>query len=770
MAPKDAIVTITETEKLSSSSSAGDEKAPTAAPVYPGYENANFNSSPSPLRHQNSDALTDKDENQLTELGKKLVRLRENVLIRYTFYIVPVAVILAIPIILCATIYRDARIMSTFEVSSGNSTSVDNIVSGNASQDVSEQKQYTTGGIRLLGLFVWIEVVWVLLWVAKLLAQSVPIIFQTTAGAIRTGIRKYSLILKAVEIPLSLFFWACFGLASRSLIWVFDKQFHSEHAGHIRWLNILYNLSRATVGVTALYLVQKLLIQMVSVNYHGKKQYDFVKELGTLGRAIETMYDVSRARFCDNHPLFKEDDIDIHDVRGYRKNGKGVRSSTDETTAVFLTRLGTTGDKITSVLGYMASDIAGKQVLMPTASGPIVEAALERPIGAEALARRIWNSFTHFGQIQLDEQAMKEMFGPGREAQAAYAHRKIDADENGDVTLAEMVDLVTRLAEDRRTVWEGACNIKDAIKVLDRVLGIFVLIFIGLIYAAFFSNYLATHYTQVWSTFTGCSFLFASTAGELFAACITVFIKHPYDVGDRLSINGTDMDVVKISLLYSVFREVHSRQLVQIPNSTINGLWIKNVTRSKELKEHVDVPIAVDTSYADLEILRSLLTEFTASHKRDFHPEVDLQVTSVADLKHMEIRIEFEHKGNSASEHIRASRRSKFICGMLSAMRAVPIAPPGGAGPVAGTKEQPNYAVTISDDEAKSARAAFDNKAQMKRFVTPTAAEVTVASPESVMSPVSVGGQPGSTGLEILPSLLRQTKPRVTEDNPFQRH
>ena len=124
------------------------------------------------------------------------------------------------------------------------------------------------------------------------------------------------------------------------------------------------------------------------------------------------------------------------------------------------------------------------------------------------------------------------MMGVGREAQAVYIHSKVDADENGDLTMEEMVELVKKVSSDRKSIWEGANNVKDAIKVLDRVLGIFVLIFVFLIYAAFFSDYLATHYTQIWSAFTGCSFLFASTAGELFAACITVFIKHPYDVGD----------------------------------------------------------------------------------------------------------------------------------------------------------------------------------------------------------------------------------------------
>lgn len=708
------------------------------------------------------------EEEGLTQLGIRWQRLRKNVLLRYIIYIVPVAILLAIPIILCATVYKDKKIISKIKNSSQTPIYSSNITSiepasgeGATTYNITASTVYTQtsttddkDGIHLLGLFVWIEVVWVLLWVAKLLAQAVPIVFQTVGGAIHTGIRKYWLVLKAVEIPLSLFFWAILSIASWSLIYVFDKEFHTNHAGSIKWLHTLHNVLKATVGVSALYLVEKMLIQMVSVNYHGKQFYDNIKELKTLSRAVETLYDVSRQRFYDNHPLFIEDDLDIHDTKGYRKDRHGRLRSKDQSTAEFMTNLSSTADKLTSVVGYLVSDIAGKQVLMPTASGPIVEAALERPVSAEALARRIWNSFTNFGETQLDQAAIVAMLGPGREEQAIYIHSKVDADENGDLTMEEMIELVKKVASDRQTIWEGANNVKDAIKVLDRVLSVFVLIFVFLIYAAFFSDYLANHYTQIWSAFTGCSFLFASTAGELFAACITVFIKHPYDVGDRINVNDTEMDVVKISLLYSVFREVSTKQVLQIPNSVINGVWIKNLTRSKELREQITLNVNVGTSFDDLELLRLEMQQFLDANKRDFCPDIELQLFSIADLSKLELRIEFQHKAKFASDHVRAQHRSQFICALLAAVRKVPIDGPGGSGPGSGSMASPNYTVAITDEIAQAARQKFNDEKDSKRMVPknpPPAAE----DAEIGVAVGGGGGVPGSTGLQALPSIVR---------------
>lgn len=681
--------------------------------------------------------MTDDGDGALTTLGIRWEQLRQNVLVRYTIYIVPAAVALAIPLILFATVFKTSMITSTISTASTNST---------LSTTSTQAKNATHGGIHILGLFIWIEVIWVMLWIAKLLAKLVPILFQSVAGSIRTGIRKYSLILKAVEIPLSLFFWAILAIACFPLIYCRDKAFHDAHAGKIKWLSVLRNVLKATIGVTALYLVEKVLVHAVSVNYHGKKFYDQIRELRDLTRAIETMYDVSRHKYPDDHPAFRDEDLDIHDSRGYRKDRYGRRKNADDSTAVFMTNLSNTADRLTSVLGYMVSDVAGRQILMPTASGAVVEAALERPVAAEAVARRVWNSFTNFGRFRLDEAAITAQLGPGREVQARYIFHKLDADQNEDITLDEMIDLVKKVADDRGKIWAGSCNIKDAIKVLDRVLTVFVLILIALIYAAFFSDYLATHYTQVWSAFTGCSFLFASTAGELFAACITVFIKHPYDVGDRIIVDGKDLVVTKISLLYTVFREIGSRQMVQIPNSVINGVWVKNVTRSKELRDQITINVSAGTSFDEIEQLRSLLLGFLAQNEREFIQEIDLHLVSIEDLKQLQLRIDYQHKGNSASDQVQATRRSKFICALLSAMRKIPISGPGGSGPGAGSIESPAYTVAVTDEMAKAAKAKFDQETDAKRLIPKN----QHGSDLNAVAEIS-----RSTSLDVLPSLLR---------------
>jgi hypothetical protein len=108
--------------------------------------------------------------------------------VRWCVYILPVAALLAIPLILFDTVYKDTR----------------------------------ADGIRLLGIRLWIEVAWISLWIAKLLAIATCFVFQAVGGLISSGIRKYSLLLKALETPISLFLWAILAFATHRLVYVFD--------------------------------------------------------------------------------------------------------------------------------------------------------------------------------------------------------------------------------------------------------------------------------------------------------------------------------------------------------------------------------------------------------------------------------------------------------------------------------------------------------------------------------------------------------------------
>lgn len=124
----------------------------------------------------------DGEEDTLTQMGQIYNKiLNFSIVTRYFLYVLPLAIIIAIPIIIGAT---------------------------------AAQKSTIDGHVRIVWFFSWVEIVWLSLWVSKLAAKALPTIFQFLCGIVSSGTRKYALVLKALEIPLSLAGWALAALAT----------------------------------------------------------------------------------------------------------------------------------------------------------------------------------------------------------------------------------------------------------------------------------------------------------------------------------------------------------------------------------------------------------------------------------------------------------------------------------------------------------------------------------------------------------------------------
>ena len=124
---------------------------------------------------------SDGEEDALTRMGLIYNKILQfSIVTRYIVYVLPLAILIAIPIIIGATAAENAEL----------------------------------GGVRIVWIFSWLECVWLSLWVSKLVAKAMPAVFQFLCGIVSSGTRKYALVLKALEIYLSLSGWALASLAT----------------------------------------------------------------------------------------------------------------------------------------------------------------------------------------------------------------------------------------------------------------------------------------------------------------------------------------------------------------------------------------------------------------------------------------------------------------------------------------------------------------------------------------------------------------------------
>jgi hypothetical protein len=80
--------------------------------------------------------------------------------------------------------------------------------------------------------------------------------------------------------------------------------------------------------------------------------------------------------------------------------------------------------------------------------------------------------------------------------------------------------------------------------------------------------------TQSAGTFIlGLSWLIGTTAQEILASIIFLFIKHAYDVGDRVSIDSVDYIVLEMHLLSTIFKKIDGT-VTQAPHSLLNTKFV----------------------------------------------------------------------------------------------------------------------------------------------------------------------------------------------------
>lgn len=473
------------------------------------------------------------------------------------------------------------------------------------------------------------------------------------------------------------------------------------------WEKSVKNILFALFVCSLIFLAEKTSVMLISISYHRKQFDGRIRESKRHVHLLGVLYDASRTMFPMYCKEFHDEDAIICDsllaaaTSGKSLvRGRGVIRNLGQ-------NVGRLGDKVTDAFGSVAQEITGKHVFNPTAAHSIVTQALERKKSSEALARRIWMSFVIEGREALYLEDITEVLGQGRELEAEEAFQVLDRDGNGDISLDEMLLTVADLGCMRKSLHHSLHDVDQAIQVLDKLLftvaGIVgVLVFVSFVTTGF-GTVIAAGATSLFSL----SFIFSTTAQEVLGSCVFLFVKHPFDVGDRVDISGRSFMVERISLLFTVFRCVTDHRITQVPNAILNTLWIDNLTRANAMHEQLTVSVNFGTTLSHVQSLREEMETFVRDKEncRDFQPDIDIEVVGVGDdMDRLQLHVDIRHKSNWSNESVRAARRSKFMCALVLAMRKLQIRGPGDTSvPVPGFEESSSAQSTNTENSDKRA-------------------------------------------------------------------
>lgn len=427
---------------------------------------------------------------------------------------------------------------------------------------------------------------------------------------------------------------------------------------------------------TILNLIEKIIIQLIAISFHLRTYADRIEinkfQIGSLTK----LYDWSRGRIEETDDAFEE-----KPVEGSPEGAKTPLHYAGKAHRAAIGALSKVGNKVGDVAGAVAADFTGRKVKSSTDPYQVILTLLRTTPGCQVLARRLYRTFVRDGFETVFSGDLKEAFDNGDEAEAAFA--MFDRDMNGDISMEELEGVCVDIGRERKSITASLKDLDSVVSKLDEVFMAFVFIIVVVVFLSLISTSAAGVLTSAGSTVLALSWLFATTATEFLQSCIFVFVKHPFDVGDRVTVYGFSGDmglgddyfVKEITLLYTEFKKMQGH-VVQAPNSYLNTLFILNQRRSGALAEAVPIIIKYGTTIDQIDGLRQRLLEFVRSEKRDFQSNILTELRAVTENFSLTLNVIFFYKSNWQNEGLRLQRRNKFICMMMIALQEIGIEGP----------------------------------------------------------------------------------------------
>ncbi|KAA1108891.1 hypothetical protein PGT21_028411 [Puccinia graminis f. sp. tritici] len=247
-------------------------------------------------------------------------------------------------------------------------------------------------------------------------------------------------------------------------------------------------------------------------------------------------------------------------------------------------------------------------------------------------------------------------------ADAAEAFKVFDKDGNGDIDRKEMRNAVSRIYRERRALATSLKDMSSAVSKLDGVLlGLALLITIFIWLFIFNPKGTTAQLVPMATIILGFSFVFGNAAKNLFESMLFIFSIHPYDVGDLIFIDDSPMFVLEFGLFSTTFQRCDG-QVIVAPNSVLFGKkYILNVRRSGPMWEATKVMVSFDTPLDVLHEFRTRLRQFVTDHPREWKGGLDVNIDFMQNQNLIQLVVAMEHKSNWQDWGARWDRRTLLM-------------------------------------------------------------------------------------------------------------
>lgn len=578
--------------------------------------------------------------------------------IRYFTYLTPVAIILLIPILLDIYAY-----------------------------DYHSKPVGGRNGVQLLWFGIWLEVVWLTLWGARLLTGLMPSVFGFLASnSGSSNHNKWKEIGRQLEIHTALFVWLLVVLSSFLPIVnhhrVLSDDADPKHLPHVSWISIVNKVIISLFVLAALNFAEKILIQWIATSFHLRTYSHRIAQNRMEANYLVQLYTYATMKLEAQDPVWDS-------------SGNALSSGMRTPMRLVQDNARHAWSKVGDVANRMAGDFTGRKILRGNHPQKVVMELLRTTASSHTLARVFYRTFVRPEHDTITLEDLQPAFAAQEDAETCFA--VFDKDLNGDISMEELELVCNEIHLEKKAIAASLKDLDSVVKKLDRVFLVIIVIISAIVFASIISDSAAAALTSTGTVVLGLAWVLQATAQEFLQSIIFVFVKHPFDVGDRVTVygntgnmmRGDDYYVQEISLLYTEFKKMEGHT-VQAPNSVLNSLFILNQRRSNGLADPVELKLRFGTSEETIEELKARMLAFVTENKRDYAPRIITEVRTIDEVYSMTMNFIFFHKSSFQNELLRLQRHNKFAVELMRQIRDLGIEGPRAQQP-GGVRDWPIY-------------------------------------------------------------------------------
>ncbi|KAL9050766.1 MAG: hypothetical protein Q9162_006445 [Coniocarpon cinnabarinum] len=518
--------------------------------------------------------------------------------------------------------------------------------------------------------------------IGGLLAKCLPWPIGLIASLFTNNNKKWRDMCKQLEIAATIFFWQL-GVEI-SFLPVMRTHKVNPNAD-LHWTEPMNKVLVSFLVVAVLNFAEKIIIQLIAISFHLRTYSDRIEINKFQISSLTKLYQYSKNQIAAPDSEFEQaaEAAGSGTGSGAITPGQYVEKAQKTTKEAF--------NKFGDAAGKIAGDFTGKAVKQSGHPHQVILSLLQSPGGSQVLARRLYRTFAKPGYEVIESEDLKAAFDNEEETNAAFS--MFDKDMNNDISMEELEAVCVEIGRERKSITASLKDLDSVVSKLDDVFMFIVFVIFVLVLISLLSTSAAGILTSAGSAVLALSWLFSATAQEFLQSCIFVFVKHPFDVGDRVTIygntgttlTGDDYFVKEISLLYTEFKKLEGH-VVQAPNSYLNTLFILNMRRSGGLAEAIPLILKYGTSEEQLLGLKEKMVAFVREEKREYQSNILTELRSIDEVHSVTFNLIFFFKSNWQNELVRLQRRNKFILQLMRAMQELKIEGPRMRYP--GMREQ----------------------------------------------------------------------------------